>query len=260
MTDPTYLPPPPVPDAPWALFLDVDGTLIELAGRPDAVAVPPELPLLLNALDEALGGALALVSGRALAEVETLFAPHRYAIAGGHGAEWRPAADAAIECRPKPALAAARKRLEAFVCTHPGTLLETKPHALALHWRNAPAAESEALACMASVQAGLDSGFRLLRGKSVCELLPEGFDKGAVVAGFCTSPPFAGRVPVFIGDDVTDEAGFAAVLARGGIAVHVGTAGRPTCATCCLTDPAAVRAWLARDVLPACQRYGVPNP
>lgn len=255
-----HLPPPPVPATPWALFLDVDGTLLELAGRPDAVVVPPALPALLDALAAALGGALALVSGRALADVDRLFAPHRYALAGSHGAEWRLPGSTVVQHLALPALDAAAERLAAFVEAHPGTLMERKSHGLALHWRNAPAAEDGARACMAALHAGLGEAFRLLDGKAVLELLPAGIDKGAAVGRFCAAAPFAGRVPVFVGDDVTDEAGFAAVNARGGFAVHVGSAGRSSAATHRLPTPAAVGVWLTRDVLPACHPpHGAPT-
>ena len=235
-----------------ALFLDVDGTLLEIAARSDLVRSPPELPGLLGDLGAQRGGALALVSGRPLAELDRLFQPWCGAAAGVHGVERR-RADGTFAHHTDVAAAVAidqiRPRLTAFACARSGLLLEDKRSALALHYRDAPerAAEIRALAETLCRQAG--SALRLIAGKMVVELQPRSANKGAAIAAFLSESPFLGRRPIFLGDDATDEDGFAEIARRGGVAIRVGEPAE-TCASYALPSVAAVLAWLAGDPHP----------
>jgi trehalose 6-phosphate phosphatase len=236
----TAPPPPHHPD--WAWFLDVDGTLIDIAPTPSAIHVPPGLPARLAALAVRHGGALALVSGRALDNVLQLVAPFRPPIAGLHGLERRSAAGRVLRPAPLPGLDRLRADLGAFATAHPGVVVEDKDLSLALHYRLAPAAEAD---CRRAAEAAVAGRADLVvaRGKMVFEIRPAGSDKGGAVAAFMAEPPFAGRVPVFVGDDVTDEDGFAAANRLGGHSVLVGPE-RATLAQWRLPDVAAAGAWL----------------
>ena len=249
---PTALPPPPSPDARWALFLDVDGCLLDFAATPDGVAVPPGLREALAACAAALGGALALVSGRSLDTLDTLFSPLVLPAAGLHGLERRHGAAVADGPRRPPALAAIRRAADALAACHPGSIVEDKGATLALHWRSAPAGAEHALQAFARDALAQLPGYRLQHGKQVVELRPGGdgrggadADKGSAIAAFLDEAPFAGRVPVFAGDDLTDEHGFAVVNARGGASILVGQRAG-SAARHGLRDPTDVRAWLAR--------------
>ncbi|MCL1634535.1 trehalose-phosphatase [Luteimonas sp. SX5] len=234
---------PPAPADDWALFLDVDGCLLDFSDTPEGVIVPPALPVALGALSRRLDGALALVSGRALASLDTLFAPLHLPAAGLHGLERRhgdllvspPAAPAALD----GILDEARRLADKY----PGTLVEDKAPAIALHWRAEPlaAADFEAFAMAALLAL---PGYRLQHGDHVVELRPARADKGDAIAAFLDEAPFRGRLPVFAGDDLTDEHGFDIVNARGGVSVLVG-AREASAARFHLDNPSAVRAWLA---------------
>ena len=238
----------PVPQNNWALFLDVDGTLLELAPTPDSVQVPARMTSLLAGLAEAASGALALVSGRRIAQLDEWFAPLKLASAGLHGWERR---DAAGRIHRPPhdeqALQRARTFLTSRVKLHPGLVLEDKQATLALHYRLAPELEGTARAEMSRSLELAGEGFCLLEGKMVIELKPDGFSKPLAIAAFLAEPPFEGRTPLFLGDDHTDEAGFTYVEGVGGLAVHVGN--RDTRARWRLPNVAAVHAWLAALLL-----------
>lgn len=239
------LPPPPVPASNWALFLDVDGSLLDFAPTPDAVHVPDNLVDALARLHDALAGALALVSGRSLRQLDALFSPLRLPGAGLHGLELRDTPHATLEHLPPPAeLVAVREQAERIAALHPGALVEDKGPTLALHWR-APDAASAAAEFAALVEQALVAlpHYRAQPGDHVLELRPDGFDKGGAIRHLLDTGAFRGRLPVFIGDDLTDEHGFAAVNAQGGISVLVG-ARTPTGARFRIADPAALRAWL----------------
>jgi len=237
--------PPPASDA-WAYFLDFDGTLVDIAETPEAVAVGARLRDTLAALAAATCGAVALVSGRSLADLDRLVAPLRLPAAGLHGLELRAAADgAALAASPQPLTAGERAALSALPARHSGVLVEDKGAAVALHFRRAAAAEDDCLA-LAQALVSAAPGRSLLRGKMVVEVKLARSDKGEAVRRLMRQPPFAGRRPVFLGDDATDEDGFAATLALGGLAVRVG-AGESR-ATCRLPGPAAALAWLAGAV------------
>lgn len=236
----TLLPFQAQPD--WAFFLDVDGTLIDLASCPGAVVVDDALLGLVARLHRVTDGALALISGRSLADLDYLLGSVRIPLAGQHGLERRDAQGVLHTHGTAPAARIAmRGRLELLVARYPGLLLEDKGLCLALHYRRVPqlAAWLHRLLADWVVQA---DGLCLLKGKRVLEIKPIGVDKGSAIAEFMSEPPFRGRKPVFIGDDATDEHGFASVRRLGGYSVKVGP-GR-TVAQFRLPDTAAVRAWL----------------
>jgi trehalose 6-phosphate phosphatase len=229
-----------------ALFLDVDGTLLEIAARPQAVSVPAELRELLRGLSRDTGGAVALVSGRAIGDLDTLFDPLTLPSAGLHGFEHRGASG--VYCRhaapSAAALGLARSAMQQLAQQHPGLLVEDKQFALALHYRGAPQLEDTVLAAMREVGARLRGEFELQRGKKVVELRPAGATKAKAVAAYLEEAPFAGRMPIFLGDDLTDEPAFELVNHRQGLSVLVGEP-RPSAARARLGDVAAARAWLA---------------
>ena len=238
----------PLPHTRWALFLDVDGTLLELAPTPDSVRVPARIKSLLAGLAEAAGGAVALVSGRTIAQLDEWFAPLKLASAGLHGLERRDA-EGRIHRPPhdERALQRARTFLATRIKSHDALLLEDKQMALALHYRRAPELEGTARALMTRARELAGEGFCILEGKMVLELKPDGFSKPLAIAAFLAEPPFTGRTPLFVGDDRTDEAGFTFVEGLGGIAVHVGDA--DTRARWRLPDVSAVHEWLAALLL-----------
>ncbi|GHC09172.1 trehalose 6-phosphate phosphatase [Thermomonas carbonis] len=224
------------------MFLDVDGCLLEFADAPDKVIVPLGLRERLHALSEQLDGALALVSGRSLEALDDLFWPLRLPAAGLHGLERR---SRNVEHRAPIASQLLRRlcaEAETLAIDHRGAMVENKRAGFALHWRAAPQAEHAMRAFAESALSQL-VGYRLQHGDRVVELLPVGGDKGGAIAAFLEEAPFAGRHPVFAGDDLTDESGFRVINARAGTSVLVGK--RPdSAATFGLLDPADVRAWL----------------
>jgi len=238
---------PPVLAAHWALFLDIDGTLLTHAETPDAVYVDDALRDLLERLHAQADGALALISGRAIDDVDALFAPLVLPVAGQHGVEWRDAAGALHRLPfPEEHLRQVAQRFAAFKARHPGIVFEDKGHNLALHYRLAPQLEREVRTLVEHAVADLGGDFELQAGKMVVELKPGGHDKGTAIEAFMATVPFAGRLPVFVGDDLTDEYGFDTVRRLGGHAVKVGDGA--SVADWRLSDVAAVRAWLASAV------------
>jgi trehalose 6-phosphate phosphatase len=226
---------PPIARA--ALLLDLDGTLIDIAPTPDAVRVPPELPNVLVELRDLLGGALAIISGRPVEDVDALLPDVASVVAGEHGAALRPARGATIIRRHLPVPPAAWfAAAEAAVAAHPGALLERKSRGLVLHFRLVPDAGAALRAAVAPLVAA-DERFELMAASMAWEVRAVGVDKGAAVREVMALEGFAGRVPVFIGDDVTDRDGIAAAKALGGTGVMVGDG---------FGDARGVRAWLAR--------------
>ena len=226
-----------------AVFLDFDGTLLNLEERPDQVVADGCLLYLLDELYVATAGATAVISGRSMENLDALLAPLRLPLAGVHGAERR-RADGAVEKVGIPATlvwhtrVALRMRLRGY----PGLLVEDKGCAFAVHYRGAGAQVATRLRVdMQALELASGGVFELLEGREVFELRPRTCDKGVALASFMSEPPFAGRFPIFIGDDQTDLAGFEAVDRLHGMAIAVGP--RVT-APWWLPDPAAVRAWL----------------
>lgn len=240
---PSSLPRPPALDCapPTALFLDFDGTLVDLAPHPDEITGTAALPGLLGTLAERLGGRLAVVSGRALADIEKHLGKLDLAMAGSHGGEIRTAGFGGVDSLAPPLPAGIAARLKELAAEHGGLLVETKPTSAAIHYRGKPEIEQEVIARASEIAR--EAGVQVKRGKMVVELAMPGADKGAAVAHFMALPEFADARPVFVGDDVTDEDAFRAVLDHGGYGVLVGP-GRETAARYRLPDVAAVHDWL----------------
>jgi len=225
----------------WALFLDIDGTLLDLAPTPCGVIIPPDLPELLEQLEQKLSGALALISGRSLDDIDRLLGWNGDA-AGIHGAQWRRGGHPPVQATALPssliaAITAGASRLQGIVVEH-------KPGSAALHFTAVPDRADDVRALANRMIATAEVPLRLLHGKGVVEIVPAHAGKGSAIERFMRKPPYVGRRPVFIGDDVTDEDGFAAVNRLGGVSLHVGDS--RTAARHRLTSPEAVRRWLTK--------------
>jgi len=229
-----------------AFLLDIDGTLLDLARTPREVWVPPGLAATLHALHDRTKGALALVSGRSLNDIDLIFAPDRFPGVGGHGAEMRLSTDGeAVATHAPPMDPELKRRLAAIARLSPGILLEDKGYSLALHYRLAPHAERAIYEAVSLIRADLPNApIEVLPGKCVCEIKQAGFDKATGVRELMTHEPFRGRRPIFIGDDVTDEAVFAIMPDLGGLAFSVGR--HATGVAGYFEEPRDVRAWLKR--------------
>ncbi|HKT41234.1 MAG TPA: trehalose-phosphatase [Rhodanobacteraceae bacterium] len=241
------LPAPPEAgaDAGWALFLDVDGTLLDLVHHPDAVRVDARLRDDLARVRSRLGGAVALLSGRPLAQLDALFDWGPYPAAGLHGAELRTPDGREHVTGDAVAFAQVRARAGELVAATHGVVIEDKRLALGLHYRHAPAAREAAERIAYALQREAGARFALQRGDHVIELKPAGVDKGRALVALMEDAPFRGRTPWMLGDDLTDEHAFRRVNAGNGVSVIVG-ARRPTEACHALANPVAVRAWLHR--------------
>ena len=220
-----------------ALFLDFDGTMVDIAAQPQAVHVPGPLIGVLQDLRQRLGGAMAVISGRPIAQIDDFLQPLELAVAGVHGSERR-GADGEMHLLHTHPLDHVEAAARALAAGSPGLLVENKRGSLALHYRQRP--ELEAL-CLDVMQRAVDEspGLTLLRGKMVAEAKPGGASKGRAIEDFLQEPPFAGRTPVFIGDDITDEVGFSTVQRLGGIGVKVGDGA--SVAWRRIADPTALR-------------------
>ncbi|XAH22923.1 trehalose-phosphatase [Xylophilus sp. GW821-FHT01B05] len=231
----------PTVTAQTALFLDFDGTLADLAPNPDAVRIPLGLVPMLATLYERLDGALAIITGRAITDVDHFLAPLALPAAGEHGAQYRlpsgqPVAMPALDLTP------AISAMEWLAAQHHGLLVERKSRSVALHYRHAPDLGRLCEAALQEVVARMQ-GVELLHGKYVLEVKSASVNKGQAIEAFMTTAPFAGRTPIFAGDDVTDEAGFAVVTRLGGRGIKVGEG--PTLAEHRCLSPASLRGWLA---------------
>jgi trehalose 6-phosphate phosphatase len=237
----TFLPPRfELHPAHDALFLDIDGTLLDVAPRPEAVRVSSGLWQDLRRLHQRLHGALALVSGRTLANIDELFFPLRLPAAGVHGAEWRLAPHAApTQGRPLPDALVACVRQELMPLA--GVFVEDKRYALAVHFREAPEKRPEVEAALQRLLAAQGGHLALLPGKMVLEIVQPAQSKGAAVEMFMTRRPFAWRRPVFLGDDAADEAAFGVCVRLGGRAAPVGESRSHAAAFRTAED---VRCWL----------------
>lgn len=237
----------PTPRTEWAYFFDIDGTLVDIAPTPSEVKVERDLIALIRRLHQLTGGAIALISGRSIEDVDSIMHGERLPVAGQHGVERRTTngriarhvVDAAM-------LTTARARLREVVARHEALVLEDKGMSLALHYRLDPALGSYAHRLMRTVQKEIGSDYTVLSGKRIVELKPSGKDKGQAVREFMAEQPFAGRVPVFVGDDMTDEYGFTVVNDLGGHSIKVGAGA--SSARWRLRDVRSVRNWLERAV------------
>lgn len=227
-----------------ALLLDIDGTLLELAPTPRDVVVPPKLGATLQSLYDRTSGALALVSGRSLTDIDLIFAPIQFPAVGGHGAEMRLSTEnEAVAARAPPMDNDLKRRFAAIAQLSSGIILEDKGYSIALHYRLAPQFERTIYEAVSAIRADLpQASFDVLPGKSVCEIKPTGITKATGVKELMTHAPFAGRHPVFIGDDVTDESVFAIMPAFDGVSFSVGR--RAHGVDGYFNAPKDVRAWL----------------
>lgn len=234
---------PPAPRVEWAYFFDIDGTLVDIAPTPREVRLERELLELIQRLHVATGGALALISGRSITDIDTIFHGRRLPVAGQHGIERRDAEGRVSRHHfPLEKLASPRALLGSIAARHAGLLLEDKELSLALHYRLQPALGSYVHRLMRTVQAEIGPDYTVQLGKRIVELKPSGKDKGQAVKEFMSEAPFMRRVPVFVGDDATDEHGFAVVNSLGGYSIKVGK-GRSH-ARWRLPDVEAVQSWL----------------
>lgn len=232
----------------WALFLDIDGTLLHIHETPQGVWVDPDLLELMQQLYAASHGALALISGRTLAEIDRLFSPMRFPAAGQHGVERRDATGR-LHRHPQPqgGLDRLRAQLALLKTRCPSVLVEDKGQTLAIHFRQEPQCADEVEQLLTDALKYLGDGWNIQPGKMVFEIKPTGKDKGTTIAEFMAEYPFLGRTPIFIGDDATDEYGFAAVNELGGISIKVGSGA--TVAQWRIDSVEAVRSWLDRCLM-----------
>ncbi len=240
-------PPEHIPADSSALFLDVDGTLVDIEDDPAAVHADDELLQLLQDAAAKLDGALALVSGRSLSEIDRMFSSLALPAAGAHGSEIRINGSPIAQQEPPAVPAAIRRDAERFVADRDGLLLEQKTNGFSLHYRRAPALADDSRDYVSSLLARLGEDFRLIEGKMVLEIAPRSHSKGEAIRVLLDQAPFRNRVPVFVGDDVTDEDGFRAANEYGGLSVCVGDR-RDSDAHYRLPDVAAVRRWLGASI------------
>jgi trehalose 6-phosphate phosphatase len=244
---------PPELDKTSALFLDLDGTLLDIAATPELVVVPPDLPELLADLHHLLEGALAVVTGRPLAVIDQLLAPFSGSAAGEHGVLLR-YEDGTLEEMPAGLAVPEVWRASLAVATEwlPGVMLERKPHGCAMHYRLAPEHCNEVWRLVRALVADDHPGFRLIPAREAVEIGPRAVSKGHAVERLMAQAPFAGRKPIFVGDDFTDEAGMTAARAYGGQGLRV--------AEVFNGEAGEVRAWLKReaDLLGSRRAAGVP--
>jgi trehalose 6-phosphate phosphatase len=228
-----------------AVLLDIDGTLLDLAPTPREVWVPPGLADTLSGLLTRTSGALALVSGRSLNDIDLIFAPEQFPAVGGHGAEMRLSTDSeAVATHAPPMDKELKRRLAAIAKLSPGILLEDKGYSLALHYRLAPHAEKAIYEAVSLIRADLPNApIEVLPGKRVCEIKHSGFNKATGVIELMAHEPFKDRRPIFIGDDVTDESVFAIMGDFGGLAFSVGRRAHGVAGH--FDEPRDVRRWLA---------------
>lgn len=227
--------------ADHALFLDLDGTLLEIAATPDLVVVPPTLPLVLDRARSFLDGALAIASGRSLATIDQLLKPYIFAAAGEHGAGLR-FNNGAVEEMPE-GLGIPREwseALDAAASQWRGMLIEPKPHGVAVHYRLVPERRDDIWKLVRSLVTDDHPWFRLIPAREAIEIGPRSVSKGYAVDRLMNDAAFRGRRPIFVGDDFTDEAGMSAAIRHGGMGLRVREAFKG--------DPALVRAWLGRNI------------
>ena len=241
----TRIGPPPWPRRP-GLFLDLDGTLVELVEHPSLTRASPRLLRLLGKLPELCGGAVAMITGRRIEDLDRILSPHSLLAAGVHGLERRGPDGRVSAFSPSAGLERMRRKVEPFVARYAGVWIEDKQTAFAVHYRQRPELEADVRLFVRELQQEASPDIEILPGNRVFEIKPSVADKGRAIERFAAEPPFAGRTPVFIGDDVTDEKGFRSVNALGGVSVKVGDG--PTLARWRLAGVAEVLGWLEQVV------------
>lgn len=230
----------------WAVFLDIDGTLLDFAPTPESVAVPPSLRETLASLREALGGALALITGRRIADVDRIFAPLKLPVSGQHGAEARRNQSQCVFAPEGSALQTILAPVYAFAADHPGIRIENKELSAAVHYRGAEEHRDALGRLLEKALAQSNADFTVVPGHLVFDVKQRSVSKGSALDWFMTEPPFMSRTPIFAGDAGTDEDGFAASLARGGYAIRVGPPA-DSLASWRLSSPHEMRQWLQRS-------------
>ncbi|MDR3516774.1 MAG: trehalose-phosphatase [Azospirillaceae bacterium] len=232
----------------YALFLDIDGTLLNIVPHPDDAKASPALMRTLIALRERLAGALALVSGRDLRDIDRLFKGGDFDCVGSHGLEWRTAtAGHGTISSPTQALDGVADALCAAAAAMPGLMIERKRYSIALHYRAIPERQTETASLARAALALIGPGFHLQAGKAVIELVPATAGKGSAIQRLMAIAPYQGRLPVFVGDDLTDESGFETVNRLNGVTIHIG-GNVATAAHHVLATPAALRHWLRQTI------------
>ncbi len=217
----------PEPRLDWALFLDFDGSIVDIAPTPESIDVPETLPPLLAALREALGDAVAIVTGRPIEQIDGFLGAVVPAVAGLHGFERRTADGAIVRpTLPPHCPRNVRVSLREFAARHRGVLVEDKKFAVALHYRLNPSLTDACRDAVNAALAGETEDWQVVEGKFALDIKPRAFTKGTAIEAFMREAPFRGRTPVFCGDDVTDEDGFAIVNARDGVSIRIGRAGK----------------------------------
>jgi len=250
--DPSASPPLPLPSGRDALFLDFDGTLVDIAATADAVVVPPTLVELLLALEEAFDGALAILTGRPIADLDRLLAPARFVAAGIHGAEYRASPGEIVRRAAMPLPDALVVRLRDLETRYPGVRVEDKGPTTAVHWRAVPEIADDLVPVLADIVAEAPDHLEIRRGRKVHEIVPRHVSKGAALEILCGLDRFAGRRPIMIGDDFTDETAIEAAERLGGLGFRVAGETFPP-AVADFETPRRVRAWLA-DLLERMRR------
>jgi trehalose 6-phosphate phosphatase len=239
-TDPPA--PPPVLDDGSALFLDFDGTLVELAETPGAIRVPIGLGSLLKRVSDRLGGRVAIISGRSVKDLDRYLDSSGFAVSGSHGLEMRLRSGELVPLSAPVALKELVEEISRFAEQNQGLVVEEKPFSIALHYRQAPKLQDQVLALVEDLASA--HGFSVQHGKMVAEVRPRGADKGDALRVLMKEPEFTGARPVFVGDDLTDEVAFEAAAEMGGDGILVGNA-RASAARYRLPDVASVAAWLS---------------
>ena len=230
--------------APTALFLDIDGTLLEFESHPDLVRATHDLIVLLRSISDALDGAIALISGRPLSDIDRVFSPWQPFAAGGHGAEVRGSSGTRLHVVDQAVVDELKQRATSSIATLKGVWLEDKGYGFALHYREQAEHEEAVVGIASGIAAASDGALEVQPGSYVAELRPASYDKGLALRELMSEPPFRGRRPVVVGDDRTDEFAFAAARDLGGVSVLVGPRD-DTVARYRIDDPESVRAWLA---------------
>jgi trehalose 6-phosphate phosphatase len=227
-----------------ALFLDIDGTMIDIAPTPESVVVPESLKLSLSRLQQMLDGALAVSSGRTIPSIDELFAPLKLVASGCHGAEIRLDPNGKFEQRAAPMNAAEKAALAQIAKLDPRLRTEDKIYTFAIHYRSAPELENPLSGMVNQWVASAGRDLEVMFGKAVIEIKPPGFNKGTGLEYMMQHPPFRGRRPIFLGDDTTDEDALAVLPKFGGLGISVGLRRLPEAARS-VDSPSAVRRWLA---------------
>lgn len=242
-----------------AFFFDLDGTLLDIASAPDKIQLPQQLHDILSHLHWHLDGAFALITGRPVSFVDTIFHSHSFEIAGLHGAQIRNSDGCIRTHKIDDSFREAKRYVEDTLTDYPDIKLEDKEVALALHYRSNPRLQQTAANIINKATSITGDNWTVQHGKMVVELRPAGSDKGSALDHFMAKPAFQSRIPIAFGDDVTDEEMFAAAHRYSGASVKIGASLRNSCAMSLIPSPTALRNWLT-EVIAAQGTLRVPDP